>query len=200
MNATRQPFLPTMNAKMRPLLLSLKPCYADRVFDGLKTVELRRRIASHIEDRDVFVYVSSPVMELRGGFRVGDFWHGTPEEIWTKVSELAHIDKQDFDTYFEGQAFAYAFEIKEVWESREPVSLDTLRKEFAKFVVPQSWRYVREDEHKFFQEMRSQTMECPEQHHKDTSPSHFQHVDSLSVSSGITYEVNEINPRNPCHS
>ena len=89
MNATMQPLLPTVNARMRPLLLSLKPCYADRVFAGLKTVELRRRIASHITNRDVFVYVSSPVMELRGGFRAGAFWHGPPEEIWAKVSELA---------------------------------------------------------------------------------------------------------------
>ena len=150
MNTTMQPLLPTMSATMCPLLLSLKPLYADRVFEGLKTVELRRRIASQIKDRDVFVYVSSPVMRLRGGFRVGDFWHGTPEEIWTKVSEFAHINKQDFDTYFEGQAFAYAFEITEVWEFRESVGLDALRKEFPKFVVPQSWRYVRSEEHDFF--------------------------------------------------
>ena len=192
MNATTQSLLP---ATMRPLLLSLKPCYADRVFERLKTVELRRRIASHIRKRDVFVYVSSPAMELRGGFRVGDFWHGTPEEIWTKVSELAHVNKQDFDSYFEGQAVAYAFEITEVWEFPESVSLDALRKEFPKFVVPQSWRYVREEEHKFFQEMRLQ--EYPERHYKDTSPAHSEHVHSPPESSGIIGAVNEINPRNP---
>ncbi len=153
MNVTTQPLFPNMNASEPPLLLSLKPRYADRIFEGLKKVELRRRIASHIKDRDVFVYVSSPVMELRGGFRVGDLWHDTPEKIWTIVSELADVDRQDFDTYFEGQTVAYAFEIKEVWEYHEQVSLNDLRKQFSNFVVPQSWRYVRPEEHQFFLEV-----------------------------------------------
>ena len=60
---------PVMNTTKQPLLLSLKPLYADLVFKGLNTAELRRRIASHIENRDAFVYVSSPIMELRGGFQ-----------------------------------------------------------------------------------------------------------------------------------
>ena len=176
MSAAIQPLLPSMNAVRCPLLLSLKPQYADLVFEELKKVELRRRIASHIEDRDVFVYVSSPAMELRGGFRVGNFWCDTPEEIWRRVSDQARINKQDFDTYFEGKDFAYAFEITAVWEFPEPVGLDALRKQFSGFVVPQSWRYVREVEHKFFREMRSQIAECPKQDYKDTSSSHFQRV------------------------
>ena len=176
MNATTQPLFPNMNASGAPLLLSLKPRYADRIFEGLKTVELRRRIVSHIKDRDVFVYVSSPVMELRGGFRAGDFWSGTPEEIWDMVSKLAHVDKQDFDTYFEGQAVAYAFEITDVWESPNPVHLNTLRNQFPNFVVPQSWRYVRNDEMRFFETIKSRTNKFPEQHDKDTQLPNFQRV------------------------
>ena len=176
MNMTMQPLLPTMSATMRPLLLSLKPHYADLVFEGLKTAELRRRIASHIENREVFVYVSSPTMELRGGFRVGKVWHGDPEDVWNMVSKFASVDKQDFDTYFDGQTIAYAFEITEVWESPSPVNLNVLRKQFPNFVVPQSWRYVREEEHKFFLEMRTQAKESPEQGQEETQPRSFQHA------------------------
>ena len=61
--------------KTEPLLLSLKPCYADLVFQGLKKAELRRRIPC-VENRDVFIYVSSPVRCLRGGFRVEHVWSG----------------------------------------------------------------------------------------------------------------------------
>ena len=170
MNATTQSLFPNMNVSTPPLLLSLKPHYADRIFEGLKKVELRRRIASHIKDRDIFVYVSSPVMELRGGFRAGDFWRGTPEEIWNRVSDLAQVNKQDFDTYFEGQAIAYAFEIKEVWEVPNPVNLNVLRNQFPNFVVPQSWRYVREEEYQFFLEMKEQTKEFLEQHQTGARP------------------------------
>jgi predicted transcriptional regulator len=165
-----------MNTTKQPLLLSLKPVYADLVFKGLKTAELRRRIASHIENRDVFVYVSSPIMELRGGFRAGEVWHGEPEDVWNMVSKLARVEKQDFDTYFEGQTVAYAFEITEVWESRKPVPLNKLRKQFPNFVVPQSWRYVREEEHQFFLEMKRQTKEVLKQCEKKTQLLHFQHT------------------------
>ena len=143
----------------KPLLLSLKPHYADLVFEGLKTAELRRRITSHIEGRDVFIYVSSPTMALRGGFCVGEVWRGAPEDVWSMVSELASVDKQDFDIYFEGQAIAYAFEIKKVWEYPNSLSLNTLKNQFSNFAIPQSWRYVRPDEHEFFLKMRHQTKE-----------------------------------------
>ena len=135
-----------MNATTRPLLLSLKPCYADMVFDGLKRGELRRRIASCIENRNVFVYVSSPSRELRGGFRVGQVWTGTPDYVWQFVSHLASIDKQEFDMYFFGCKVAFALEITKVWEYDNPVQLDFLKRRFGQFVIPQSWRYLRHEE------------------------------------------------------
>lgn len=145
-----------MNTKMQPIILSLKPCYADLVFMELKTAELRRRITLHIQNREVFVYVSSPTMALRGGFRVGEFWTGTPQEIWSMVEDLAQVKKQDFDSYFEGKTVAYAFEIIEVWEAQKPIPLSVLRNEISNFAVPQSWRYVRENELEFFWEIREQ--------------------------------------------
>ena len=145
-----------MTAAVRPVLLSLKPYYADLVFQGLKMVEFRRRIASHIEGREAFIYVSRPIMALSGGFRIGKIWSGTPEEVWHMVAERTRVDKQDFDTYFEGQTITYALEIKEVWECPKPVSLGTLRGKFLNFVAPQSWRYVRSDEYQFYRKIRSQ--------------------------------------------
>ena len=137
-----------------PLLLSLKPRYADLVFDELKKIEFRRRIATNMKGRDVFIYVSSPARHLRGGFRVADVHSGAPEEIWEKVSELGSVDKRDFDTYFEGRSVAYALEISDVWEYENPIKLDELRSRFQNFVVPQSWRYVRNEEYMLFRELK----------------------------------------------
>ena len=133
-----------------PLLISLKPNYADLVFKGLKTAELRRRLARHLEDRDVYVYVSSPVRQLRGGFRIGQVWSGAPEEIWEMVSDLAGVSEAEFATYYQGSKIAYALEILDVWEFAEPPSLARLRTKFPKFVVPQSYRYVRPQEIRSF--------------------------------------------------
>ncbi|MCY3683349.1 MAG: hypothetical protein OXH16_18275 [Gemmatimonadetes bacterium] len=148
-----------MNTITKPLLLSLKPCYADLIFEGLKKAELRRRIASCIEDRDVFIYVSSPVRQLRGGFRVGHVWQGSPEEIWNEVSELAGVDKRGFDTYYEGCEIAYALQVTDVWEYENPVDLSKLRNLFSNFVAPQSWRYVKPEEYRSFQKMKRQIKE-----------------------------------------
>ena len=147
------------NSQARALLFSLKPHYADLVFEGLKKAELRRRIASGIEGRDVFIYVSSPVKQLRGGFRVGQVWQGSPEEVWNKVSELTDGTKQDFDEYYKGREIAYALQITDVWEYENPVDLNRLRKRFPNFVAPQSWRYVKPEEYRSFRNMKRRVKE-----------------------------------------
>ena len=133
-----------------PLLISLKPYYSDLIFEGLKKAELRRRFLTDMKGRDVFIYVTSPVMELRGGFRVGQVWTGTPEEIWETVSESAGVDKHEFDAYYAGQSTAYALEITRVWQYANPLPLSALRDLFQNFVVPQSWRYVKPEEYQSF--------------------------------------------------
>ena len=137
-----------------PLLLSLKPRYADLVFDELKKVEFRRRIATNMKGREVFIYVSSPARHLRGGFRVADVYSDAPEEVWEKVSGRGRVDKREFDAYFEGSSVAHALEISDVWEYENPIKLDELRIRFLNFVVPQSWRYVRHEEYRLFRELK----------------------------------------------
>ena len=142
-----------MSETPRPLILSLKPRYADLIFRGVKKAELRRRALACMEGRDVFVYATSPVMELRGGFRVGEVWTGTPQDIWEKVSRWAGVNRDDFDNYYAGQSIAYALEITNVWEYANPPGLGTLRIRFDNFVVPQSWRYVKPEEYQYFRMM-----------------------------------------------
>ena len=88
---------------------------------------------------------------MRGGFRVGKVWTGSPDEIWNTVSDCAGVEKRDFDAYFLGQSSACALEVTQVWQYATPVGLDVLRSWFQKFVVPQSWRYVTPEEYSLFQ-------------------------------------------------
>ena len=137
-----------------PFLISLRPRFADLVFDGLKLAELRRRFAAVAEGRDVYIYVTSPQMVLRGGFRVNRVWKGSPEQVWRKVSKLARVQRADFDAYFEGSTTAYALGITDVWEFEQPICVRTLKDKLDSFVVPQSWRYVKPIEGEIFKEMR----------------------------------------------
>lgn len=142
-----------MNTTALPLLFSLKPRYADLIFENLKRVELRRRFTSSMKNRDVFIYVSSPVRQLRGGFCVGEVWSGPPEKIWNEVAQLAQVDKRDFDAYYAGCEIAYALQITNVWEYKNPIDLDWLRKKFPNFTVPQSYRYVKPEEYRYFRDL-----------------------------------------------
>ena len=143
-----------MAQSLQPLILSLKPHYAELIFEGPKRVELRRRIASQSDGRDVFIYVSSPVRKLRGGFRIGEVWKGSLEEVWNSIAQFAAIAREEFDAYFQGQTVAYALEVTNLWEYQSPVSLNQLREQFNDFVVPQSWRYAKNEEREAFKGMR----------------------------------------------
>ncbi|MAS93945.1 MAG: hypothetical protein CMO55_12190 [Verrucomicrobiales bacterium] len=142
-----------MTNQAPPILISLKPNYADLVFTGLKTAELRRRMPSDLENREVFVYVSTPVRALRGGFKIGQVWSGSPEEIWSHVSQLAAVSEDEYEAYFQNANVAYALEILDLWEYQDPPSLTDLRSNLGKFVVPQSYRFVKPVERNYFMEL-----------------------------------------------
>lgn len=139
---------------MKPMLLSLKPQYAELVFRGLKTAELRRLVPSEIEGRSVYIYVSSPVRMLKGGFMVGEVWQGTPEDVWERVKDMASIDVETYNAYYEGRAKAFALSIVDAWVYQRPLPLSELRAEFMGFVAPQSWRYLTDTEENSFTRMR----------------------------------------------
>ena len=128
---------------MMPLLLSLKPRFAELVFMGEKTVELRRRIASTMTGREVFIYVSSPERMIRGGFRVADVWSSDPETVWSEVASRAGVAKAEYDAYYKGCGIAHALALSDVWAHEAPVEIEGVRRALPGFRPPQSWRYAK---------------------------------------------------------
>ena len=140
-----------VSSDRKTVVMSLKPRYSDLIVEGQKTVELRRQPISNLEGRDVYVYATSPAMELRCGFKVAKVVSGSVLEVWTQLFDRTGICKKEFLKYFAGCATAYALEIEAVWMFKNPVSLDNLRDSFGGFVVPQSWRYVTDAEQAMFE-------------------------------------------------
>ena len=128
---------------MMPLLLSLKPRFAELVFMGKKTVELRRRVASTMTGREVFIYVSSPERMIRGGFRIAEVWSSDPETVWSEVASRAGVAKAEYDAYYEGCGIAHALALSDVWAHETPVEIEDVRRELPGFRPPQSWRYAK---------------------------------------------------------
>lgn len=132
------------------LILSLKPEYADLIFNGKKEVEFRKRFPTNNMNYEIFVYVSSPVKQILGAFRVNQVIKAPPEEIWHTTSKVAGIDKSSFDAYFLNHEIAYALKITNIRKFNSPVNVEILRRKFDKFVVPQSWRNLKSEESIFF--------------------------------------------------
>ena len=153
---------------MTPLVLSLKPHYAEMLFMGVKTVELRRRIATGMEGREVFVYVSSPVQKIWGGFRVHEVWSGAPDDLWVRVEAEAGVKRIEYDAYYSGSSVAHALRVTHVWEHGAPVALGALRDELPDFRPPQSWRYAKGRELSWLQEFKRKAQPIPGSFHIDS--------------------------------
>lgn len=124
------------------LLLSIRPEYADKIFSGIKTVELRR-IRPRVKKGDsVLIYVSSPKKELIGGFEVEKVVEAAPSNLWLDVMGCAGLTEEVFNAYFYGSKRAYGIYIKRVWHLPAPLGLSLLKKNLANFHPPQSYRYL----------------------------------------------------------
>ena len=126
--------------------MSIKPQYADLIFSGKKTIELRR-VCPKLKAGDlVMVYASGPKMALVGGFEVGGIVSGTPSSVYKDHGAAARISKKEFDKYFSGTSTAFGIVIKKVWLLIEADELKSLRIKFKGFNPPQSYRYLRAEE------------------------------------------------------
>lgn len=133
----------------KAILLSIRPRYADMIFEGSKTVELRRVRPRNIIKGDlVLLYVSSPIQSLAGAFQVEQVVERSVKTLWQLVKEKAGISRQEFDAYYQGASTGVAIFFQQVWQIPEPIVLDELRRS-ANFKPPQSFRYVTKNEMDF---------------------------------------------------
>jgi len=125
------------------LLMSIRPQYANKIFEGSKTVELRRIKPKLLSDGDlVFVYVSSPIKSLLGAFVVSSVLEKPLAGLWNVVRNRAGISKSEFLNYYAGTESGVAIFIKDVWLLPKPIHLTDLRRQMKDFHPPQSFRYT----------------------------------------------------------
>jgi predicted transcriptional regulator len=139
------------------LLLSIKPEYAKLIFDGKKTVELRR-IRTRLRKGDlVLVYVSSPLKSLVGYFEVEDIEvKQLPSELnnfWKEVKNKSGISKKKFLSYYQGALLGVGIFICNPQRFSEPVHLDIIKQGIKKFRPPQSYKYLNMAEISMFKKI-----------------------------------------------
>lgn len=128
------------------VLMSIKPEYANMIFDGRKTIELRR-VCPKVQQGDlVLVYASGSRKALVGAFEVEEVVSASPASLCRKWLSQSGITKDAFLTYFTGRDVAFGIRIGKTWELPTASTLKTLRRRRGGFRPPQSYRYLRAGE------------------------------------------------------
>jgi predicted transcriptional regulator len=120
------------------VLLSIKPEFADKIFDGTKKFEFRRTIFSKTHINTVIVYASSPVQRVIGEFEISQVLFDDIDTLWRRTREYAGIDEDYFFKYFSDRHKGYAIEIKKVKKYKNPMQLQ----ERFQIQPPQSFAYI----------------------------------------------------------
>lgn len=120
------------------VLLSIKPEYAFKIFDGTKKFEFRKVIFKNPDITTVVVYASSPVQQVIGEFEIEDIFSFDPEKLWRMTKKHSGISEDFFYEYFADRDIAHAIKIKTTKKYRKPLSI---RDDF-NAVPPQSYVYI----------------------------------------------------------
>lgn len=124
------------------IVLSLKDIYLEKMLDGRKKYEYRRRFVNR--PVTAFIYLVSPVKSIAGIVKFGQPIVESPHEI-ARIRESEEPNMGAYDgmlKYLGGLEKGYAVPILSV-EKIDPVSLDELRNRF-KFVAPQSYMIIND--------------------------------------------------------
>lgn len=120
------------------VLLSIKPEFAFKIFEGKKKFEFRKVIFKNPNVKTVVVYASSPVQRVIGEFEIDNILSSDPTEIWRLTKKYSGISEDFFNEYFADREIAHAIKIKNTKKYKQPLHL----KENFNVVPPQSYLYL----------------------------------------------------------
>ena len=122
---------------MRAVLQSIRPNWAEKIFQGIKTKELRKSIPANIEyPFKVYIYETKP----GAGAVIGEYTcEGTETSKWPEhFVEGSCVSLEEIKTYM-GKGKLSAWDISNVILYSQPVPLS----KFGLSRPPQSWCYVK---------------------------------------------------------
>ena len=124
------------------VILSIKPEFAGKIFDGSKKFEFRRTIFKDPSISNVVVYASAPISMVIGEFEIEKIIHSEIPNLWSETKEMSGISEDYYLDYFEGKASGYAIKIKKAKVYKKQRCIKT---EYG-MRAPQSFAYLRQGE------------------------------------------------------
>ena len=126
------------------LLLSIHPEYVERILNGTKTVELRKRRPNVELGSQVLIYSTMPEGKIVAQATISKIEVRTPGQLWKTVKKKCGVVKSAFDAYYEFAEKAVGIHLVDVMELEVPLSLDAVRAMWPEFHPPQQFRYLEQ--------------------------------------------------------
>lgn len=123
----------------RIALISIRPCFVEKILSGEKRLEFRRRWAAE-PVVTLVIYSSAPTQRIVAAVNVVGVTEGSPTALWELAKERGGgVTRQLIYDYFSGNKTGFAIELADVHEFEHPVDP---KKVFKNFLAPQSFRYI----------------------------------------------------------
>jgi predicted transcriptional regulator len=129
------------------LVISIKPQYAEKIFSGIKTIELRKSIPQQVSNNSsVLIYVTSPVFEIWGTCKIEEIVKDDINIFWEKFGNKTGVNLTEFNEYYENKNKAFGIKLKDIKKStKKNLSLSELREIIPGFSPPQTYKYLKTD-------------------------------------------------------
>jgi len=118
------------------VLLSIKPEFVEKIINGEKKFEFRRKIFKQEVDI-VVIYASSPLKLVVGEFVIEDIIKKDLDLLWKITNKYAGINEDYFWQYFKGVEFGYALKIGKLNLYENPIKIERFG-----LKPPQSYLYL----------------------------------------------------------
>jgi predicted transcriptional regulator len=119
------------------VVLSIKPEFAFKIFEGTKKFEFRKAIFKNANIKSIIVYASSPVQQVIGEFEIEEVLNHDLDTLWTLTQKHSGISKEFYYQYFANKEQGFAIKIRKAKKYRTP---KCLREDF-NLLPPQSFAY-----------------------------------------------------------
>ncbi len=127
------------------VVVSIKPEFANKIFDGSKKIELRKASPNARPGDLMIVYSTSPEMAVIGVCKIQEVIKTSPREIWEKHSDILGIDEDRFNDYFSESTIAVGIVIENARRLKSKIPLRSIRDKFPEFAPPQTFKYFSRD-------------------------------------------------------
>ncbi|MGX7668924.1 ASCH domain-containing protein [Flavobacterium pedocola] len=125
----------------RALFISIKPEFVEKIFNGTKTIELRKSVPNVKKNDLIIIYSTGPVMSVIGTCRVNNIISLKPTKLWDEYYGKMGIDKKRYFEYYKGKDVAVGIFLKDAKKMEKAIPLSELRVKFKNFHPPQTFRY-----------------------------------------------------------